>query len=267
MKQSLNKCWKPATPVRRPDKIISSDARHQGDLYGFTPSYAADPRCEMWALLSYEYHRQWFAEKKQGYEKLKYTALQTAQEESRIRRRFVQRDMVKKEHIKPLPIIHLKRFENIPSKTDHSKPEAMSTIRRVRKCKPPRFRGRKRSKKGSRKGKTIPSSEKKNKRQRGGGGEEVGKDNALDKDEIITTGETGGKEQIKSKEKTRNKNESKVYDKFDIEERGQRSERKETSPSSQKINVLQQPEYIIGNGGKYIGKRRGNTCMRSLYSY
>lgn len=35
--------WGPSQPIRKPDKIISSDCALRGEVYGFIPSYEYVP--------------------------------------------------------------------------------------------------------------------------------------------------------------------------------------------------------------------------------
>lgn len=59
--------------------------------------------------MSDEYWRIWFNERA-TYERDFYFKEQTRREESKIKRRFVQRNLTRKKKEKPLPIITLKRF-------------------------------------------------------------------------------------------------------------------------------------------------------------
>lgn len=65
-------------------------------------------RPNMYYLLNFEYRRLWFKERGQ-YEKEVYTKKEMMKEESKIKRRFVQRTMVPKKKEKTLPVIKLKR--------------------------------------------------------------------------------------------------------------------------------------------------------------
>lgn len=109
--------WSPAYPIVKQDKIISSDSRMQGDVFGFIPSYEFEPKVNMCFIMSNEYYRMWFKERGK-YDKDNYAAAELLKEEARIKRRFVQRDLRRKAKIKPLPILKLARFQNIVSKVD-----------------------------------------------------------------------------------------------------------------------------------------------------
>ncbi|XP_030768268.1 uncharacterized protein LOC115891830 [Sitophilus oryzae] len=89
MQKSLK--WSPAQPFKKSDNIISSKAREKGD-YGFAPSYLLEPRENMIFLMSNEYMRMWFNERGK-YEKDTYSKEEIIKEESKIKRRFVQRMM------------------------------------------------------------------------------------------------------------------------------------------------------------------------------
>lgn len=60
-------------------------------------------------IMSNEYWRIWFKER-ENYERDFYFKEQTRREESKIKRRFVQRKMATEKKEKTLPIISLKRF-------------------------------------------------------------------------------------------------------------------------------------------------------------
>uniref|UniRef100_A0AAR5Q379 Uncharacterized protein n=1 Tax=Dendroctonus ponderosae TaxID=77166 RepID=A0AAR5Q379_DENPD len=97
MQKSLK--WAPAQPQRRLDNIISSKARENGDLIGFVPTYLAEPMEKMHFIMSNEYMRKWFKERG-AYEKDTYSKEQIIREESRIKRRFVQRMMTYQKPVK-----------------------------------------------------------------------------------------------------------------------------------------------------------------------
>lgn len=80
-------------------------------------------------LLSNEYMRMWFKER-QAYEKENYANKEKAITETNIKRRFVQRMMTNpKQQIKEIPIIKMKKFQNIPSKVDNRRsPEEKQKI-------------------------------------------------------------------------------------------------------------------------------------------
>ncbi|CAG9764614.1 unnamed protein product [Ceutorhynchus assimilis] len=86
--------WSPAKPQKRPDNIISSKARESGNS-GFKPSYLVEKRENMKFIMSNEYMRIWFDERKR-YETETYSREQIIKEESKIKRRFVQRMMTYK---------------------------------------------------------------------------------------------------------------------------------------------------------------------------
>ncbi|XP_076255106.1 uncharacterized protein LOC143193053 [Rhynchophorus ferrugineus] len=86
--------WSPAQPLKRADNIISSKARETGD-FGFTPTYLSEPKEDMHFLMSNEYMRIWFRERAK-YEKGTYSKEAIIKEESKIKRRFVQRMMTYK---------------------------------------------------------------------------------------------------------------------------------------------------------------------------
>ncbi|KAJ8921006.1 hypothetical protein NQ315_015802 [Exocentrus adspersus] len=81
--------WSPAVPIRKPDNLISSHAKSH---VSFKPSYENDPKENMNFLMSNEYMRMWFQEKG-GYDKDTYTREQIIKDESKIKRRIIQRMM------------------------------------------------------------------------------------------------------------------------------------------------------------------------------
>lgn len=65
-------------------------------------------RPDLYCLLHNEYLRKWFDEREQ-YEKDVYTKKELIKQESKIKRRYVQRDLRSKKKEKNLPVITLKR--------------------------------------------------------------------------------------------------------------------------------------------------------------
>ncbi|XP_018325503.1 uncharacterized protein LOC108737262 [Agrilus planipennis] len=104
-------------PIKRPDCIMSSAARESGN-YGFIPSYEKDVRICTGFVMTNEYLRMWMRERA-IYEKDVYSSLEAEKDKGRIRRRYVLRDMTKKkpDKMRDMPIITLKRFQNIKPKT------------------------------------------------------------------------------------------------------------------------------------------------------
>lgn len=74
--------------------------------------------------MSNEYMRMWFKERG-AYEKEIYIKKDTQAEESKIKRRYVQRYMTRKPPEKKLPIIKLKRFQNVGGKTEHKRQDSV----------------------------------------------------------------------------------------------------------------------------------------------
>ncbi|GJQ86592.1 hypothetical protein Trydic_g7826 [Trypoxylus dichotomus] len=99
--------WTRSVPIAYKDNIVSSHARANNEK-GFVPSYESEGRPNMYCLLNFEYRRIWFKERGQ-YEKEVYTKKEMMKEESKIKRRFVQRMMIPKRQEKRLPIIEFKR--------------------------------------------------------------------------------------------------------------------------------------------------------------
>ncbi|KAF2898973.1 hypothetical protein ILUMI_07200 [Ignelater luminosus] len=119
-KQGLK--WTPAVPLRRPDNIISSKVRENGEK-GFIPSYENEPKINMNFIMSHEYLRIWLKERT-VYEIDTYSKQDVEAGAGDIKRRFVQRYMSKsrnkgKERI--LPPIKLKRFAKASSKVDNKR--------------------------------------------------------------------------------------------------------------------------------------------------
>ncbi|CAH0550959.1 unnamed protein product [Brassicogethes aeneus] len=62
--------WQPTGPIRPPDCIISSKARDKNN-FGFKPLYEYEKKPHMNYLISFEYQRMWFKDRKE-YEKKMY---------------------------------------------------------------------------------------------------------------------------------------------------------------------------------------------------
>ncbi|XP_044266399.1 uncharacterized protein LOC123012505 [Tribolium madens] len=115
MKSTLK--WKRASTIYPTDHIISSKAREVG-TWGFKPQYENVKQVNFRFLMSNEYMRLWFKER-DLYQKENYSKQEKAQNESSLKRGFVQRMMTNpKLESRELPIIQLKRFQNIMSKVD-----------------------------------------------------------------------------------------------------------------------------------------------------
>lgn len=76
------------------DKIISSECRRRGDLFGFVPSYENERKVDMKDLLSNEYNRKWHRERNTHMRKLclqgkKEFFLEEKMDPDFIQRRFV----------------------------------------------------------------------------------------------------------------------------------------------------------------------------------
>ncbi|KAI4464265.1 hypothetical protein MML48_3g00005523 [Holotrichia oblita] len=112
--------WTRTVPTTTKDSIVSSHARANNEK-GFTPSYESVSYSKSINL------RIWFKERGQ-YEKEVYTKKEMMKEESKIKRRFVQRMMIPKRKEKAIPIIKLKRFQNIRTKTDDSTPASFRKL-------------------------------------------------------------------------------------------------------------------------------------------
>ncbi|XP_022901753.1 uncharacterized protein [Onthophagus taurus] len=108
--------WTPSYPVVPKDNIISSQSKANNEK-GFIPSYESIGKPQMNFLMSEEYRRLWFKERG-VYEKEVYTKKAMMKEESKIKRRFVQKCLIPKKREREMPIIHLKRFENIRRRID-----------------------------------------------------------------------------------------------------------------------------------------------------
>ncbi|XP_044751788.1 uncharacterized protein LOC123311768 [Coccinella septempunctata] len=101
--------WTRAVPLRRPDYIKSSVFTERGEV-GFTPTYDHG-RPNLGCLLNYEYMRMWFKERDQ-YQKDTYTK-QDKKADSFVKRRHVQRYTRHTEKQKILPIVTIKKFQNV----------------------------------------------------------------------------------------------------------------------------------------------------------
>lgn len=101
--------WTPTVPSRRPDCIISSKARENGET-GFIPSYERDRHVNMSYIMSNEYLRIWIKERT-TYEIDTYSKYEVESGASDIKRRIIQRDMTKPNpNIRIMPIITLRMF-------------------------------------------------------------------------------------------------------------------------------------------------------------
>ncbi|EFA03536.1 hypothetical protein TcasGA2_TC013539 [Tribolium castaneum] len=115
MKSTLK--WKRATAIYPTDHIISSKAREVG-TWGFKPQYENVTNVNFRFLMSNEYMRLWFKER-DLYQKENYSKQEKAQNESSLKRGFVQRMRTNTTlESRELPVIQLKRFQNIMSKVD-----------------------------------------------------------------------------------------------------------------------------------------------------
>ncbi|XP_044727430.1 uncharacterized protein LOC123291056 isoform X2 [Chrysoperla carnea] len=108
----LEKKWEASYPVKNPEHI---NTRTKLPPLPFQASYEEDEEVNFFWLISHEYQRIWLEEQKK-WETMTY---QSKEQQSKFMRKSVNPRLRPRRYATPPPIeFKIKRFENIPGKTD-----------------------------------------------------------------------------------------------------------------------------------------------------